>query len=155
MVMRIYERDRLTLSDEQLFLEGAPKIVLVRKIRSKSYGHSLSDTICHRSKHFSMVRSQLRSLDPCKGLEYYSPACSGVHLVLYCICTYTLVKRRKSTQLVILFAITVMFALTTADIAISFRLLLDDLPAVVKHEMDLLTALNRANPKTPLFITNK
>lgn len=103
-----------------------------------------------------MVHSQIYILGPYKGFEYYPLTFStGVHLVLYCICAYTLVKRRKSTQLVILSAVTVMFALTTTDIAISFRLLLRDLPAVVKHDMDPLTALNRAYPKTPLFIANK
>ncbi|KAF9463745.1 hypothetical protein BDZ94DRAFT_1308464 [Collybia nuda] len=47
-----------------------------------------------------------------------------------------------------------MFVLATADISVSFRLLLRDLPAAKKHEIDPSTAHSRSLAKTPLFITN-
>ncbi|KAF9465907.1 hypothetical protein BDZ94DRAFT_275572 [Collybia nuda] len=78
----------------------------------------------------------------------------GIHLVLYFLCVFILIKHRKKSQLFILSAITIMFALTTADVAISFRFLLHDIPRVIKHEMNILMALLRAYPKTPFFITN-
>ncbi|KAG6915110.1 hypothetical protein DXG01_013408 [Tephrocybe rancida] len=78
-----------------------------------------------------------------------------VHLVLFCICVYLLATRRSPAHLIILVSIIVMFALSVADIAISYRLALRDIPAVLKQEMNLVDAIARAITKGYLFVSNK
>jgi len=52
---------------------------------------------------------------------------SGIHFVLFCICMFILVRNRRSTQWFILASAFVMFALSTADISLSFRVMTHDL----------------------------
>lgn len=77
----------------------------------------------------------------------------GVQLVLFCICAYVLIKRRRPSQLVLLLVVTIMFSLATVDLAISFRMIVDDLPTVA--DSDSSVALAHLYPKNPLYVTNK
>ncbi|KAF9465908.1 hypothetical protein BDZ94DRAFT_1252548 [Collybia nuda] len=76
----------------------------------------------------------------------------GVQLVLFCICAYILMQRRSSIQLVLLLVVTIMFLIATADLAISFRMIVDDLQTVADTSSNV--ALTHLYPKNPLYITN-
>ncbi|KAF8066704.1 hypothetical protein FPV67DRAFT_1202978 [Lyophyllum atratum] len=78
----------------------------------------------------------------------------GIHCILYCICAYILGTRRNPGQLIILVAITVIFGVATADIALSYRFILHDVPAVLKLQMTVDSAVNRILPKGLLYVTN-
>jgi NADH:ubiquinone oxidoreductase subunit K len=79
----------------------------------------------------------------------------GIHLVLFCICTYSLLMRRNPAQLVVLLSLIIMFALATADISLSFRLIIHDVPAVLNGNIGVNVILEHVYPKNPLFVTNK
>lgn len=79
----------------------------------------------------------------------------GVHLVLFCICFYVLFTRRNRAQIIILLAVTFMFALATADLALSYRFLIHDVPDVLTLKVDLTDVLPHIYPKSALFVTNK
>ena len=55
----------------------------------------------------------------------------------------------------VFFSVVVMFALATADIFFSFRLVIRDIPAVFKGNMDVNVLNAHIYPKNPLFVTNK
>jgi len=78
----------------------------------------------------------------------------GVHLVLFCVCVNILAKRRNFAQPIILVALAIMFALATADISLSFRLVVKDIPSAIKGSMPVLDVLTHMYPKNPLFVTN-
>lgn len=78
-----------------------------------------------------------------------------MHVILFFICLFILVVRKKAAQLVILGAITIMFALATADTGLSFRFALHDLPLYHRQEINGQTILKDILPKAPLFVTNK
>lgn len=80
---------------------------------------------------------------------------AGVHLVLFFICFYILFTRRNPTQLIILSSITVMFALATADLVVSYLFILRDVPAVLRFERNVEDVITHINPKSPIFVTNK
>ncbi|KAF8901174.1 hypothetical protein CPB84DRAFT_1777949 [Gymnopilus junonius] len=76
-----------------------------------------------------------------------------IHLALFCVCMYILLQNRQTAQWFILVSAILMFALSTADIAITFRLLTHD----IVNAFD--PAKNRAivkfiYAKTPLFVSN-
>jgi hypothetical protein len=48
-----------------------------------------------------------------------------------------------------------MFALATVDISLSFRLIIDDVPAVQRGSMGVDVILAHVYPKIPIFVTNK
>ena len=79
----------------------------------------------------------------------------GIHFVLFWICVCILLMRRNPAQLVVFFSVVVMFALATADIFFSFRLVIRDIPAVFKGNMDVNVLNAHIYPKNPLFVTNK
>ncbi|TFK37114.1 hypothetical protein BDQ12DRAFT_685818 [Crucibulum laeve] len=79
----------------------------------------------------------------------------GIHIVLFTICIYILIKNRKSTHPAILVAVVIMFALSTADIAITFRAMIEDLPKIITLQLDQLdNILRRIYPKNPIFVAN-
>jgi hypothetical protein len=57
--------------------------------------------------------------------------------------------------MILLLSATVMFALATADIALSFRLILRDIPSILRQEIQVADILEHVYPKNPLFVTNK
>jgi hypothetical protein len=79
----------------------------------------------------------------------------GVHLVLFCTCAYILYTRGNPAQLVLLLSAITMFALATADISLSFRLIIDDVPAVQRGNIGVDVILAHIFPKIPIFVTNK
>lgn len=109
--------------------------------------------VSHRLKHSSTVHAAnyICAQDLVLTLALFT----GVHFALYCICAYTLVKRKKKAQLFMLLAVTAMFILSTADIALSFRLVLRDIPALARQKIDFVKVITRTYPKTPLFVANK
>lgn len=78
----------------------------------------------------------------------------GIHIVLFCICAYILFRRRNPAQLLVMLSVIIMFALATADISLSFRLIIHDVPAVLKGNMGINAVLTHVYPKNPLFVTN-
>ncbi|TFK37112.1 hypothetical protein BDQ12DRAFT_724568 [Crucibulum laeve] len=79
----------------------------------------------------------------------------GIHIVLFTICVYILIKNRKSTHPAILVAVVIMFALSTADIAITFRAIIKDLPKIITLQFDQLDNISRRiYPKNPIFVAN-
>lgn len=55
----------------------------------------------------------------------------------------------------ILLALLVMFGLATADIAVSSRITIHDIPFLISKQIDSQAVLMHAYPKVFLFITNK
>ncbi|KAF8994031.1 hypothetical protein BDQ17DRAFT_1367415 [Cyathus striatus] len=76
----------------------------------------------------------------------------GVHVVLFFICIFILVSHRRTTQPFLLVAIVTMFMLSTADIAVSFRVILRDVPLVFNQALD--TVFSHTYPKGPIFVAN-
>ena len=75
---------------------------------------------------------------------------TGIHFVLFCICMFLLIRERRSThsQWFILGFAFIMFALSTADISLSIR--------VMTHGLTTQGyCLKCAYPKIPIFLTNK
>jgi hypothetical protein len=97
-----------------------------------------------------MVRIILRSLS-----THYIQRSAGVQLVLFSICAFILIKRRKPSQLVLLLVVTIMFVLATVDLSMSFRMVASDLPAALRDDITVSVALSHIYPKNPLYVTNK
>lgn len=79
----------------------------------------------------------------------------GIHIALFCIYLFVLFAKKKAVQLAILLALTVMFALATADVGLSFHIALHDLPSFNRAEINVPTFTKRIFPKAPIFVTNK
>lgn len=105
-----------------------------------------------RSNLYYLVRPRLFN-----GLKCISSAdvLTGIHIVLFCICVYTLSTRRNPAHLIILGFIVVMVAISVADIGLTYRLVLRDLPAVLKFQRTATSAIARVLPKGHLYVTNK
>lgn len=91
---------------------------------------------------------------------------TGIHFVLFCICIFILVRNRRPTQWFILVSAIVMFALSTADIAITFRFMTHDVIDVFGQDVfgqdvfgqDVVTsipALKEFLAKNLIFVSNK
>ena len=79
----------------------------------------------------------------------------GIHLVLFCICVCILLTRRNPVQPVVFFSVVIMFALATADMSLSFRVVIQDIPALLNSSIDYNGVAAHIYPKNPLFVTNK
>lgn len=77
----------------------------------------------------------------------------GMHAVLFFVSTYILVRRWKTSQAILLGAIFTMFALSTADVAITWRTVLRDLGIIITGDVNRI--YKRIYPKFPIFVTNK
>ena len=73
----------------------------------------------------------------------------GIHFVLFCVCMFLLIFDRRPTHWIILGSAFIMFALSTADISLTFRLMTHDLATTEDY------MLKRLYPKSPIFVTNK
>lgn len=74
----------------------------------------------------------------------------GIHCILFCVCAYIFLSRRLVKPFIIGSAI-IMFALSTADVAISLGLLVGGLRMPFEDETHLLTC---RYPKNPIFVAN-
>ena len=75
----------------------------------------------------------------------------GIHCILFCVCAYIFLSRRLVKPFIIGSAI-IMFALSTADVAISLGLLVGGLRSPFEDETHLITC---RYPKNPIFVANK
>jgi len=78
----------------------------------------------------------------------------GIHLILFVICFYLLATRRNPAHIIILLCIIIMFALSVADIALSYRFIVHDVPAVLKLQLSVDTAVYRVIRKGHIYVTN-
>jgi hypothetical protein len=78
-----------------------------------------------------------------------------MHLVLFCICTYFLIRKRSRAGVIILLAAAIMLALATADVALTFRVIVNDLPTTLRQFELTNTLLTHIRLKTILFVTDK
>jgi len=77
----------------------------------------------------------------------------GIHIVLFVICVYILVSHRRSAPWYSLGLAFLMFALSTADIALTIRLCVHNLPEVyLPGGTNYLST--RLYPKNPFFVAN-
>lgn len=78
-----------------------------------------------------------------------------MHVILFLICVYILVRRRArgKQRIMILMVAVVMFILATADIAVSWNVLLQDTTSL--YTGNTTTLLERLYPKFLLYIVNK
>ncbi|KDR79166.1 hypothetical protein GALMADRAFT_1225655 [Galerina marginata CBS 339.88] len=77
----------------------------------------------------------------------------GIHVVLFCICMFILVRNRRSTQWFIFVSAIIMFALSTVDISITMRILTHDIVNALdpdhSHQIARLVYV-----KNPVFVSN-
>lgn len=78
----------------------------------------------------------------------------GVHLVLLCLCAFFLIRKSSLVRTIILLSLITIFALATADVALTFNLVLHDIPAVIKLELSPNTLVKHVLLKHSLFVTN-
>lgn len=78
----------------------------------------------------------------------------GVHLVLLCLCAFFLIRKSSLLRTIILLSLITIFALATADVALTFNLVLHDIPAVIKLELSPNTLVKHVLLKHSLFVTN-
>ena len=76
-----------------------------------------------------------------------------MHVVLFPICARILFRRRRKIQLMMLAAVAVMFALATADVAVSWRLFLRHTKWLYTEDIHLL--YKAIFPKFWIFLVNK
>ncbi|TFK37138.1 hypothetical protein BDQ12DRAFT_685855 [Crucibulum laeve] len=76
----------------------------------------------------------------------------GIHVILFLICTYILFKNQKPAQLLIFISVAAMFALSTADIVLSFRAMIIDMPNLLYSGS--LPLMNALFPKLLVFVVN-
>ena len=76
-----------------------------------------------------------------------------MHVILFLICVYLLVRRRGKQQIMILMVAVVMFILATADIAVSWNVMLQDTTSL--YTGNTTTLLQRLYPKFLFYIVNK
>ena len=127
---------------------------LVRFVVQSQY-HQLNLPLkSFRSKLFYTVMKILQLLK--YRLNLWS---TGVHFVLFCICMFILVRNslRRPTQWFILVSAFVMFALSTADISITFRLMTDNilLVDILEEYSHSSSRLKFLSVKCLIFVTNK
>ncbi|KAF9561245.1 hypothetical protein CPC08DRAFT_441483 [Agrocybe pediades] len=77
----------------------------------------------------------------------------GIHIVLFSVCMFVLLRNRRTTHIFIFLSAVAMFALSTADAAITMRLQSHDI-AFLSDPVQSPRITARMNDKNPLFITN-
>ncbi|KAF8816440.1 hypothetical protein BYT27DRAFT_7183985 [Phlegmacium glaucopus] len=77
----------------------------------------------------------------------------GIQFVLFCVCMYILLLNRHSTHWFIPLSAFVMFALSTADIAISIRLIAHDFFPLLGPD-GFPFYVHAIYPKAPIFVAN-
>ena len=82
---------------------------------------------------------------------------TGIHFVLFCICMFILVRNslRRPTQWFILVSAFVMFALSTADISITFRFMTHDILEVLEQGSGSYLVRKFQFVKSHIFVSNK
>ena len=76
---------------------------------------------------------------------------TGIHFVLFCICVFlqVLFREKGPTQWIIFGAVFIMFALSTADVSLTIRLMTHDLVTTPDY------MLERIYSKSLIYVTNK
>ena len=76
---------------------------------------------------------------------------TGIHFVLFCICVFVLIRERRPahSQWIILGSAFIMFALSTADVSLTIRLMTHDLVTTPDYMR------GRIHPTNSIFVTNK
>ena len=74
-------------------------------------------------------------------------------MVLFFVCCFILLKRQTRMKFVMLAGVAVMFILATADVGVSFHLMLRETNLFVQGNSK--TLLTKAYPKFLLHVTNK
>ncbi|KAG6890049.1 hypothetical protein C0995_012507 [Termitomyces sp. Mi166 len=82
------------------------------------------------------------------------PFSPGVQFVLFCICFYLLVTRRNPASTIVLLSSIVMFVISVAEIVVSYRWALHDLPAALKLQMDVRKVIHDSYLKGYLYVSN-
>ncbi|KAF8192957.1 hypothetical protein BJ912DRAFT_961536 [Pholiota molesta] len=77
----------------------------------------------------------------------------GIHLILFCICIFLLLRNRRLTQWFISISAVVMFVLSTADIAITFRVISYVVPRLADPKIAGITT-KLIHAKTAIFVAD-
>jgi hypothetical protein len=80
---------------------------------------------------------------------------TGSHFILLCLCAFFLVRKRSRVGTIILLSLVIMFSLATADVALTFGMVLHDIPGLFKMKISPDTFVKHVLLKNPLFVTNK
>lgn len=78
---------------------------------------------------------------------------TGIHVILFFICVYILVQRRKKLQMVMLGVVVAMFILATVDIAFTWHVILQHTTSL--YTGDSVALMHRIYPKFLCFFVNK
>ena len=122
---------------------------LVRFVVQSQYHQPNLPLKIFRSKLFYTVMKIFQLLE--YRLNWWS---TGIHFVLFCICMFILIRNRRLTQWFILVSAFAMFALSTADISITFQYMTHDIKLDL---LDLGGSLYRPVQKSKdlIFVSNK
>lgn len=132
-------------------LPGAPGAALVSKLCQSGSRFHIHQYLAgyYRWNYFSMV-CEMAAFDALLAHTH-----TGSHLVLFCICTYILVKRGNRRQLILLFVSTAMFLVATVDITMTFNMVVSIPSSTFNKKTFLDATMARLYPKNPLFVKNK
>lgn len=104
-----------------------------------------------RLKLYSMVWAPVGSTSS----HSAKPHPTGMQVIIFCICAYFLLQKKSRAGAIILLAVSVMLVLATVDVAMTFRVMLRDLQAVLRLEMNSDYLLAHLAMKNTFFVTDK
>ena len=132
-------------------LLGMNAATLVRFVVQSQYYQLNLPLKSFRSKLFYTVMKIFQLLE--YRLNWWS---TGIHFVLFCICMFILVRNRRPTQWFIFVSAFTMFALSTADISITFQFMTHDIIDLLDQGGNFSDPVVKSlMAKNLIFVSNK
>ncbi|KAJ3572731.1 hypothetical protein NP233_g2886 [Leucocoprinus birnbaumii] len=101
-----------------------------------------------------LLRITLKALEPLHASASVEIFLFGIHCMLFAVSFLVLIRKRTTSNVICLAALVTMFVLSIADVALTVRMDMHDVPMFLQGQMSLNLVVSRLYPKGPIFIAN-